>query len=107
MTMPEFMHKILDWLRAGYPEGIPPTDYVPLFAVLLKTHITEEEIADFARELASVSDEDTARVINEALQGCSGCHPGEEDLARVRGRLAAGGWPLARPDRSGPDDQAR
>jgi PiT family inorganic phosphate transporter len=31
----------------------------------------------------------------------------DDELARVRGRLAAGGWPLAWPDRSGPDGQER
>ncbi len=50
------------------------------------------------RELAALSDEDTARVIHEALTGCSDCQPDEHQLARVRARLAAGGGPLARPD---------
>jgi hypothetical protein len=100
------MHKVIDWLRAGYPEGVPATDYVPLFAVLLKTHITEEEIAGIAEELASAGDEDTARVINDALEDRLGRQPSEDELARVRGRLAAGGWPLAWPDRRGQDGQA-
>jgi hypothetical protein len=101
------MRKVLDWLRAGYPDGVPAPDYVPLFAVLLKTHITEEEIASIAQELAAASDEDTARVINEALEDRLGRQPSEDELARVRGRLAVGGWPLAWPDRSWPDDQER
>lgn len=105
MSLTGFMAKAVDWLRAGYPEGVPSTDYVPLFAVLLKTHVTEEEVADFAQELASASDEDTARVINEALKDCPGRQLSDDEVARVRGRLAAGGWPLAWPDRSGPDDQ--
>ena len=55
-------------------------------------------LALFAGELAALSDEDTAKVINEALAGCSDCETSEAEIARVRGRLAAGGWPLARPD---------
>ena len=98
MSPSEVLQKIVNWLRAGYPEGVPPTDYVPLFALLLRDHLTEEDITTFAAELAALSDEDTAKAINEALAGCSGRQPSEAELARVRGRLAAGGWPLARPD---------
>jgi hypothetical protein len=98
MSPSEVLQKIVNWLRAGYPEGVPPTDYVPLFALLLRDHLTEEDITTFAAELAALSDEDTAKAINEALAGCAGCQPSEAELARVRGRLAAGGWPLARPD---------
>ena len=28
------IQRIVDWLRAGYPNGIPERDYVPLFALL-------------------------------------------------------------------------
>jgi hypothetical protein len=93
------LHKIIDWLRAGYPEGVPATDYLPLFS-LLKTQLTQEDIAAFAAELAALSDSGTAKAIHEALTGCSGCEPSDAELARVRARLAAGGWPLAPPDRS-------
>jgi hypothetical protein len=98
MSPSEVVHKIVDWLRAGYPEGVPATDYVPLFALLLRDHLTEEDITTLAAELAALSDADTAKVINEALAGCSGCQTSEAEIARVRGRLAAGVWPLARPD---------
>jgi hypothetical protein len=81
---------------------VPPTDYVPLFALLVRDHLTEEEdVATFAAELAALSDEDTAKAINEAVAGSSNCETSEAELARVRGRLAAGGWPLARPDHPG------
>ncbi|HEX3956581.1 MAG TPA: DUF3349 domain-containing protein [Trebonia sp.] len=99
MTPSGVLRKIVDWLRAGYPDGVPPTDYVPLFALLRRDHLTDEDISTFAAELAASSDEDTAKVINEAVAGCPDCQPSEAELARVRGRLAAGGWPLARPGR--------
>ncbi|MCW2936908.1 MAG: hypothetical protein JWM19_7870 [Actinomycetia bacterium] len=102
MSPSEVLQKIVDWLRAGYPEGVPATDYVPLFALLLRDHLTEEDVSTFAAELAARSDEDTAKAINQAVAGCSDCEPSEAELARVRGRLAAGGWPLARPERPEP-----
>ena len=95
------LQKIIDWLRAGYPEGVPATDYEPLFA-LLKNHLTEEDVTAFAADLAALSDSGTAKVIHEALAGGSDRASSDAELARVRARLAAGGWPLAWPDRSEP-----
>ncbi len=74
MNPSEVLQKIIDWLRAGYPEGVPRTDYIPLFA-LLGTHLTEDDVIAFAAELAALSDKDTAKVIHEALTGCSDCQP--------------------------------
>ena len=34
MALPPFLTRIIDWLRAGYPEGVPEHDYIPLFALL-------------------------------------------------------------------------
>ena len=34
MTATSLLHSILDWLRAGYPEGVPGPDRVPLLALL-------------------------------------------------------------------------
>lgn len=102
MGASKVLQKIVGWLRAGYPEGVPATDYVPLFTLLLRNNLTDEDISAVAAELAALSDEDSTKAIDEALTGCSGCEPSEAELARVRGRLAAGGWPLARPDQPAP-----
>lgn len=96
MSVSSFLRSIIAWLRAGYPEGVPDVDYVPLFAVL-SSHLTEEDVTAFAEELASIADEDTQKIIDDALKGCKNCQPRPDELARVRGRLAAGGWPLAQP----------
>ena len=29
MALPAVLQKVLDWLHAGYPTGIPQTDYYP------------------------------------------------------------------------------
>ena len=34
MDNPLFLKKIVDWLRAGYPDGVPQADYIPLVALL-------------------------------------------------------------------------
>jgi hypothetical protein len=46
---------------------------------------------------ASSSDPDSAQVIRSVIEAVKHTHPRESDIARVRARLAAGGWPLARP----------
>ena len=39
---------VLKWLRAGYPDGVPPKDYYPVLA-LLKRSLTEDEVVEAAR----------------------------------------------------------
>ncbi|HEY1675213.1 MAG TPA: DUF3349 domain-containing protein [Streptosporangiaceae bacterium] len=101
MPVSSFAHSILSWLRAGYPEGLPPTDYIPLFA-LLGTQVTDEDLHAIAEELARESDPESAAAIKKAITDVTNVHPNDFDVARVRARLAAGGWPLARPDQFSP-----
>jgi hypothetical protein len=98
MEMPTFLTAIIGWLRAGYPEGVPDVDYVPLFA-LLGSQLTDQEVAAIGEELASTSDPDSAEAIRVAIKNVTHATARESDIARVRSRLAAGGWPLAAPKR--------
>jgi hypothetical protein len=47
MELPSFLHAIIRWVRAGYPEGVPSVDYVPLFA-LLGSQLSEREVESIA-----------------------------------------------------------
>lgn len=91
---------VLGWLRAGYPEGIPKTDYLPILGVL-RRRLTSEEITSISDGLAEqsigsdtpISRADIESIIQETVyQNAS-----DSDVARVSARLAAGGWPLADP----------
>lgn len=97
MALPPVLSKIVDWLRAGYPEGVPDVDYLPLFA-LLGSQLTESDVTAIADELASESDPASADAIRKAIGAVTHDHPLDLDIDRVRSRLAAGGWPLARPE---------
>jgi Protein of unknown function (DUF3349) len=92
--------KVIDWLRAGYPDGVPPVDYIPLFA-LLGRHLTDEEVQDIADEMCATGDARSAEAIHTAINERTQAQPNESDLSRVRARLAGGGWPLAWPDDTG------
>ena len=95
-----FMVRATDWLRAGYPTGVPRQDYVALLG-LLSRKLTEDEVHKIAQELADqsqrtsdpISTQDIEDMINESVLQ----QPSAEDVARVSARLAAGGWPLADP----------
>jgi hypothetical protein len=88
--------RALEWLRAGYPAGVPRQDYVVLLG-LLRRKLTDTEVHQIAAELAAAADQgdaitlaDVERLINEATLD----HPSPVDVARVSSHLAAGGWPL-------------
>lgn len=90
--------RILEWLKAGYPDGIPPRDYPPVLGVLRRS-LTDSDIEAIADELAlrSVSngvepvtaDQVRAMVREHVFQECT-----PDDFARVGALLARGGWPL-------------
>lgn len=97
MSLPPFLAAVIGWLRAGYPEGVPDVDYIPLFA-LLGSELTDADINAITDELAASGDTSTAQRIRDAIEKASHEKPLDVDVARVRTRLAAGGWPLARAE---------
>jgi Protein of unknown function (DUF3349) len=97
MALPPLLDKIIGWLRAGYPEGVPDVDYIPLFA-LLGSQLTNNEVSAIGDELATSIDADSADTIKAAIAHVTHTQPNDADINRVRARLAAGGWPLAKPE---------
>jgi hypothetical protein len=97
MALPPILDKIVGWLRAGYPEGVPTRDYIPLFA-LLGSQLTNEEVGLIADDLESAADPASRDAIKKAISDVTNTVPLDSDIARVRAHLAEGGWPLARPE---------
>ncbi|MFF0632480.1 DUF3349 domain-containing protein [Nocardia sp. NPDC004151] len=98
------LQKVLDWLKAGYPQGIPQSDYVALLAVLhrrltdYEVHLVVERLVRDRVATPDMDREDIERAdIEAAIARVAKEQPGEDDIARVASRLAAGGWPLATP----------
>ena len=44
------LQRVAAWLRAGYPQGIPDADYVPLLAIL-RRRLSEEETRELGDQL--------------------------------------------------------
>lgn len=95
------MHAVLDWLRAGYPTGVPGPDRVPLLSLLRSTPLTEDEIKAVVREITAAEagappghrvDYDEIEYFVEDVTH-HGADP--QNVHRVAARLAAAGWPLA------------
>ena len=89
------LSQVLGWLRAGYPEGVPPKDYTPLLALLRRT-LSNEEFAEVLVALERV-DQDPVRLshIREAITRVTREEAAEHDVRTVAARLAAAGWPLS------------
>ena len=97
VSLPPFLSAVVDWLRAGYPQGVPECDYVPLLALLAR-RLSAEEVTAVAAQLREegrlpVTNTD----IGELIMGITDELPRSEDVDRVRSQLASGGWPLADP----------
>ncbi|AQA21193.1 hypothetical protein BTZ20_1290 [Rhodococcus sp. MTM3W5.2] len=95
---PAFPLSVLTWLQAGYPQGVPPKDRIPLVA-LLHHELTAEQIKDVAVALAESRGEGedptvTRAEIGELIEQITHEAPSDHDIARVRSVLAAAGWQL-------------
>jgi hypothetical protein len=99
MALPPVLSSIIGWVRAGYPEGVPQHDYIPLFA-LLASQLTNDEVHAIGEELMDVGDPASSAQIRDAIESVTHTTPNNSDVARVRAHLAAGGWPLAQPERA-------
>ena len=95
MGLTGWVTAVVGWLKAGYPNGVPEADYVPLLAVLTR-RLSSDEVLAVATQLVQdgqlpVDDTDIGTMITKVSDEL----PREEDVSRVSARLAAGGWPLA------------
>jgi hypothetical protein len=91
----KFLAKIVAWINAGYPEGVPGPDRVPLFA-LLKRRLSDDDVIAVAKGLMERGEFDHVDIgvlITETTDEL----PLPDDVERVRARLSATGWPLDDP----------
>ncbi|MEU2040073.1 DUF3349 domain-containing protein [Nocardia niwae] len=91
--MHPFLTAIMGWLRAGYPDGVPEADYIPLLA-LLRRRLSDEEVARIAAELTGSGGADLDQTdIQVMITKITNDMPSEADVARVRARVEANAWP--------------
>ncbi|HYB35675.1 MAG TPA: DUF3349 domain-containing protein [Mycobacterium sp.] len=104
MTTTSFLSSVLRWLEAGYPDGVPGPDRVPLLALLRSTPLTEDQIKEVVHNITATRstaladgqiDQDE---IAEFISDMTHYDAGPENIRRVAATLAAAGWPLAGVD---------
>jgi hypothetical protein len=91
-SVPNFLARIVAWITAGYPEGVPGADRVPLLA-LLRRRLTDEEVAAVAQTLVDRGEFDQFDIA-VMITSITDDMPTPADIDRVRARLAARSWPL-------------
>lgn len=89
MSLSDLVAKMVTFVRAGYPQGVPETDYIPLLA-LLRRRLSDDEVAAVATQLASRGELTIdAADIGAAIIKIIDEMPSPTDLDRVQRRLDA------------------
>lgn len=90
--------RLLDWLHAGYPNGIPARD-VPALIGVLHRQLTDDDIDAIAADLALRADASDSVVTEHEIRRMVRDHTFQsataDDIVRVSSQLASGGWPLS------------
>jgi hypothetical protein len=101
VTNTSLLASVLSWLTAGYPEGVPGPDRVPLLALLRATPLTEDQIKEVVRHITADGSSALADgtidkdEIESFISDVTHHDAGPENVSRVAAKLAAAGWPLA------------
>jgi hypothetical protein len=95
VNLSDLVARFVTFIRAGYPHGVPQTDYIPLLA-LLRRRLSDDEIAAVAADLAARGGELSFDVVDigVAITRITEELPSADDLERVQRRLESIGWPV-------------
>jgi hypothetical protein len=97
MALSDVLAKIVGFLRAGYPDGVPDRDYIPLVA-LLRRRLSDDEVIAVATELISTGGAPVQGTdVRVAITKLTDELPSPDDTERIKQRLAAVGWPVSDP----------
>jgi hypothetical protein len=97
--MTSVLARILNWLRAGYPERAPGPERVPLLALLRPTPLTEDQVDEVVHNLTAIGaplmteGQLDTEVIAACITDLTGHDAGPENVQRVANRLVACGSP--------------
>lgn len=101
-ALPPLLTNIIEWLRAGYPLGVPETDYIPLIA-LLRRRLSDEEVREITATLVEQGDLPIGKPdIQVMIAEVTDEKPLDADVDRVHAHLVAGGWAI--PDEAAIDE---
>lgn len=85
------IERIVNWLKGGYPQGIPEADYVPLLAVL-RRRLSPDEIDELAQRIVRDGLIPAERVdLGAEFLRVTDELPSEAELQRISQKLNASG----------------
>ena len=96
MALPTSLQRVLDWLHAGYPSGIPEQDYYPLLAFLSRS-LKPDEISMVVSTLEADSNtghQTTMEDVRAAIEEVTKSPALVEDVQRVEAHLRTLGGEL-------------
>jgi phosphate transport system regulatory protein PhoU len=94
MSVPGVIAKIVRFLRAGYPQGVPATDTFPLLA-LLRRRLSDDEVTQVAAQLAECGDLPVdVTTIRVMISKITDQLPSQDEVERVKKYLESRGWPI-------------
>lgn len=95
VNLSDLVGRFVAFIRAGYPHGVPQTDYIPLLA-LLRRRLSDDEVVAVATDLAARGGELSFDVVDigVAITRITEELPSADDLERVQRRLESIGWPV-------------
>lgn len=94
MALPSVLQRVLDWLHAGYPQGIPQQDYYPLLAFLARS-LKPEDVSEVVNSLEARYDsghQTTTEDVRAAIEEVTNSPALGLDVHRVEEQLRALGW---------------
>ncbi|MGF2946047.1 DUF3349 domain-containing protein [Mycobacterium sp. Lab-001] len=89
--MANVVSRVVGFLRAGYPSGLPATGYAPLFA-LLRRRVSDDEIAAITEYISAGGVPFGAADVGVEISRITNDMPSLNDIGRVHDRLIALGW---------------
>jgi Protein of unknown function (DUF3349) len=96
VALPAPLQKVFDWLHAGYPTGIPQTDYYPLLAFLARS-LRPDEVSEVVStlEAESLAGHQTRTAdVRTAIQAVTNSPALGQDVQRIEHHLRDLGWAL-------------
>lgn len=98
MKLGDLVATVVAFVRAGYPQGVPQTDYIPILA-LLQRRLSDDEIAAVVYHLVRSGELDIEIAdIGAAITRITDELPSPTDLDRVGRQLGMIGWTVAGPN---------
>lgn len=88
------IQRVVEWLRAGYPQGVPDHDYIPLMAIL-RRRMGDQEVEELGQALVLGGIIPANRIdVGVGITKTIDELPSIEETERVIRHLRAQGWPV-------------